>query len=394
MIINDKRALAYIAVIHDIRPIAGADNIELVHVLGWQCIAKKNEFQEGDRAVYFEIDSKLPSSDTRFDFMSSKHYNVKTYKLNKFGVIGQGLAMPASVFPEVAELEVGTNVTELLGVTYSVIEDNIRKSPDRAMEILKSRKPKLFKNRFIKWLMRRRWGRWLIMRLWGRKTERATAFPSKYCSKTDEERIQNVVGLLEDKEPYTVTEKIDGTSSTYVLVRHKHWWGTKYEFIVSSRNVRQLEPTQKCWHDDNVYWEMAIKYDLENKMRQMLDKMPKATYIVLQGETYGEGLQGNKYKMKDHDIRFFNLISDDSGKWETSMAARFVDNYGLKWVPIISTQFKLPDTVEEMLEMATGPSAINKNVLREGYVLRRYTEDGQIISFKAVSPEFLIKNKE
>ena len=394
MIINDKRALAYIAVVHDIRPIAGADNIELVHILGWQCIAKKNEFQEGDKAVYFEIDSKVPASDARFAFMSSKHYNVKTYKLNKFGVIGQGLAMPASVFPEVAELEVGTDVTDILGVTYSVVEDNIRKSPDRAMEILKSRKPKLFKNCFIKWLMKRRWGRWLVMKLWGGKTEKATAFPSKYCSKTDEERIQNVPQLLEDKEPYTVTEKIDGTSSTYVLVRHKHWWGTKYEFIVSSRNVRQLKPTQKCWHDDNVYWEMAIKYDLENKMRQMLNKMPKATYIVLQGETYGEGLQGNKYKMKDRDIRFFNLISNDSGKWETSMAARFIDSYGLKWVPIISTQFKLPDTVEEMLEMATGPSTINKDVLREGYVLRRYTENGQTISFKAVSPEFLIKNKE
>ena len=393
MIINDKRALAYIAVVHDIRPIAGADNIELIHVIGWQCIARKGEFQEGDKAVYFEIDSKVPASDTRFAFMSSKNYNVKTYKLSKFGVIGQGLAMPVSMFPEAAELEVGTDVTDLLGITYIVEEDNLRKSPDRIMEILKSRKPKLFKNRFIKWLMKRRWGSRIIKKLWCNKTEKATAFPSKYCDRTDEERIQSVSSLLLDKKPYTVTEKIDGTSSTYVLVRHKHWWGTKYEFIVSSRNVRQLKPTQKCWHDDNVYWEMAIKYDLENEMRKMLNDLPEAKYIVLQGETYGEGLQGNKYKMKDRDIRFFNLITD-KGKWETLTAAKFVYEYGLKWVPIINTQFILPDTVEELLEMATGPSAINNCVLREGYVLRRFVSSGNVISFKAVSPEFLIKNKE
>ena len=40
MIINDIRALAYTTHIAWVRPIAGADNIELVGVLGWTCIAK------------------------------------------------------------------------------------------------------------------------------------------------------------------------------------------------------------------------------------------------------------------------------------------------------------------------------------------------------------------
>lgn len=46
-----------------------------------------------------------------------------------------------------------------------------------------------------------------------------------------------------------------------------------------------------------------------------------------------------------------------------------------------------------MLDAATGPSMINPEVLREGWVIRRETPNG-IISFKAVSPEFLIRNKE
>ena len=58
--LNEKgvRELAYIVRVGWVRPIEGADNIELIGINGWTCIAKKGEFKEGDLAVYFEIDSK------------------------------------------------------------------------------------------------------------------------------------------------------------------------------------------------------------------------------------------------------------------------------------------------------------------------------------------------
>ena len=394
MIINNKRALAHIQVVHDIRPIEGADNIELVHVLGWTLIAKKGEFHEGDKAVYIEIDSKVPETDERFAFLAHKHFKVKTYKLNKFGVISQGLALPIHEFPELNDAEVNTDVTETLGITYAIVEDNHRKAHVDVWGALRGRRPDLFKKRWFKFLMKYKWGHWIINKIWGKKIVSQTAFPSQYCSKTDEERIQNMPFILEDKEPYVVTEKIDGTSSTYVLVNHaKPGHKPKYEFIVSSRNVRQLDPSQACYHDENVYWEMAFKYDLENKMKEMLEMLPDARYLVLQGETYGANLQGNKYKMTDRDIRFFNISDDHHGKWDTETGAKFTERFGLKWVPIISTNFVLPDTVDEMLTLATGPSTLNDKVLREGWVLRRDTGKG-ILSFKAVSSEFLLKNKE
>lgn len=61
-----ERALAHIEKIEWIKPIEGADNIELIGVLGWVCIAKKQEFKVGDKAVYIEIDSKCPENDERF----------------------------------------------------------------------------------------------------------------------------------------------------------------------------------------------------------------------------------------------------------------------------------------------------------------------------------------
>ena len=59
MLIDKKRALAYTAKCGAIKPIEGADNIELMAVNGWNVIVKKGEFKEGDYCVYFEIDSKL-----------------------------------------------------------------------------------------------------------------------------------------------------------------------------------------------------------------------------------------------------------------------------------------------------------------------------------------------
>ena len=92
-----ERSLAHIEKIAWIKPIEGADNIELIGILGWVCIAKKGEFSVGDLAVYFEIDSKLPEAEWS-EFMRPKHFKVKTMKLGKFNVISQGLALPISLF--------------------------------------------------------------------------------------------------------------------------------------------------------------------------------------------------------------------------------------------------------------------------------------------------------
>jgi hypothetical protein len=71
-------------------------------------------------------------------------------------------------------------------------------------------------------------------------------------------------------------------------------------------------------------------------------------------------------------------------------AATFVNRHGLKFVPIIDTEYTLPDTVSEALEYAHGKSAIG-DTLREGIVFR--SKDGKQ-SFKAVDPLFLLKYDE
>lgn len=98
---NKERALAHVEKIEWIRPIGGADNIELIGVLGWVCIAKKGEFNVGDMAVYIEIDSKCPETDERFAFLANKKFKVKTMKLGKFKVISHGISLTIITFPRI-----------------------------------------------------------------------------------------------------------------------------------------------------------------------------------------------------------------------------------------------------------------------------------------------------
>ena len=289
-----ERALAHIEKIAWVKPIEGADNIELIGILGWVCICKKGEFKENDTCVYFEIDSKLPEKEWS-EFLRSKHFKVKTMKLGKFNVISQGLALPVSVFPELEsklELEIGENVTELLGVTYSVEEDNHRKSkngdPNAKYKSMASRHQKLFKTKPFRWLMKKSWGRKLLFFFFGRKKDKPKSFPD-WIIKTDETRIENAPFYLESTEPWIKTEKIDGTSSTYAIDFTQK---KKGEFIVCSRNVRQQDEKQACYHDSNVYWEMAFKYNIESALRNISEKN-NVKRVVLQGETYGETIQGN-----------------------------------------------------------------------------------------------------
>lgn len=388
MIINERRALAYTARCGKIEKIEGADNIELMSVLGWKVIVKIGEFHEGDLCVYFEIDSKLPEKEWS-EFMASKKYKVKTMKLGKFKVISQGLALPTSVFDVEIPNEEGVDVTELLGVTYSVEEDNVRKAkvdPNAKYRSMTARHQKTFKKPWARWLMRREWGRKIMFLFFGKKKDNPRTFPTHFpfVHRTDEERCENIPWVLGYERPLIVTEKLDGTSSTYILERKKRG----YEFYVLSRNVRQADEKQECYHDHNIYWDMAFKYDIEAHLREYLEKTPDCPYVCIQGESVGS-VQGNPLKLPEDDFYCFNFIDGRVGRVDSVTGKNLVTTWGMKWVPILDTNYMMPTDMEEFKQFATAKSVVNPNVLREGIVLRDPTND---FSFKNVSREYLLKH--
>lgn len=387
MIINDKRALAYIQHVTNIRPIDGADNIEQCNVLGWNLICKKGEFHEGDPCVYIEIDSKVPERE-EFEFLRAKGFKVKTMKLGKFNCISQGLAMPQSAFKELAGLSEGTDVTDILGIKYSVQEDNARKGngdPNAKYKSMAARHQKIFKKKWARWMMRRSWGRKVMFFFFGKKKDNPRGFPT-FVSKTDEERVENQPWRIGDGKTYLATEKLDGTSCTYALERKGR---NKFEFYVCSRNVRQQDEKQECYHDHNIYWDLAFKYNIEQHLKDFLNQFPQLKWVCIQGEGVGS-VQGNPLKLTEDDLYVFNFKESQTGRWSSMAGAGQVREWGMKWVPILG-EVQMPDTMEELKVLATGKSKVNPEVMREGIVYRSL--DGSD-SFKNVSREYLLSKKE
>lgn len=391
MIINDKRALAYVVTIDEIRPIEGYDRVEYARTNGWWVIINKaDSLSVGDKCVYFEVDSKVNPLDDRFAFLEKRDYRIKTIKMCK--VYSQGLLIPLSNFPELGDLDVNTDVTDALKVIYYVPADNERKAntpdPMAKYKSMAARHPKLAKQKWFRWLMRRGWGRKFLFIFFGKKKDTPKGWPTHFpfIHKTDEERCENLPQMLGHPNPLIVTEKLDGTSTTFILERKGK---KKFEFYVLSRNVRQRDEKQSCYHDHNIYWDMAFKYDVENKLREYLDDHPNLTYVCIQGESVGS-VQGNPLKLAEDDFYAFNFIDSENGRWTSDVAAAEVAKMGIKWVPILDTHFMMPNDMEEFKQMATAKSAVNPAVMREGIVLRDPATD---FSFKNVSREYLLKHE-
>ena len=369
---EEGRKLASIQQIVSIDPIPERDRIELAHVLGWQVIVKKDEFQAGDLCIFVEPDALMPEK-PEFEFLRAKKFRIKTMKMA--GVLSQGICFPMSMLPDRKEgYKVGDDVTDILGIVKYDEYGEQEESEKEDKRIMK---------KYPSWLMRWAWFRKLVLP--SRKKQRG--FPS-FIRRTDETRIQVIPDLLKDKRPFAVTEKLDGCSMTAALVKTRTWYGKPtYEFILCSRTLR-------LWNDDgNHYWQACKKYTLPQTLKSILDdellcKGHDKSWIAVQGEVIGPKIQKNPYELKTIDFYVFNVIFPD-GRVDPLKTQTICKSHGLKPVPLLIGSYVLPDTVNEMLEFATGKSVLNESVMREGFVLRSL--DGKI-SFKAVSPDYLIKH--
>ncbi len=386
---TNVRELAYVVKIDAIEPIVGSDNCEAAVVGGWKVMVRKGTFNAGDLAIYFEIDSHVDTTKPEFAFLEKKHGNVKTQKYTfggkNPGFYSQGLLMSAKDFGwDATSLVEGDFLTEKLGVTYAEPEDNKRKAksnPDARINAALARHPKIAR-KWGKVIKRNKFLRRVFILLFGKKRD-VRNWPA-WVVKTDEERVQNMTWILEDKSEWIATEKIDGTSTTFTMKRDKFG---KYDFYVCSRNVVFDTPDKACFYDTNVYLEMAKKYNIENVLKDILKNNKSLKWVTIQGETFGAGIQRRYYGMADHDFRAFNFITSQDGRWNSIEAKEFLERYGIHWVPIVNEHFILPDTVDELLKIATGTSVIDEG-MREGLVFR--SPDGTR-SFKAVSNEFLVR---
>jgi hypothetical protein len=373
------RKLVHIEKIIELVPIPGADFIQSSKILGWECVVKKGEFKVGDLCAYFEIDAIVPPK-PEFEFLKDVKYRVKTRKFK--GSLSQGLALPLSILPP-GKYKEGDDVTQLCNVSHYDPESNLHasnKEPISENKLLKY----LYKTRPIQFLLKYSFFRKLLLP----KKEHG-AWP-KGIQHTDECRLQNTKydslrEKFKDKKFY-VTVKMDGQSGTFFLKR-KNGLFKKFYFGVLSRNIWKKK------RDNSNYWQVAIKYDIEKALKKAIgDK----DMIIVQGEICGPGIQKNPENFTELKFFVFNVITvdlDQQYQYDLEEMEEFCQQTGLQMVPTFKKELELPEDPKELLKMAEGKCHFNPKHEREGLVFRLVENGEKLVSFKAISNKFLLKEE-
>ena len=333
------RSLVTIQKVRGISPIPDSDFLELAHVMGWQCVVKKNEFKEGDIGVYYEVDSFLPL-DERYEFLRASSYRenrdnrigyrIRTMKMR--GQLSQGLLLPLGNFPELTDCSEGADVTEKLNVKKWYI-------PETAQS-----------------------GGKII-------GERPYGIPA-----SDEIRIQSALELLDELngKPYYITTKMDGTSGIVYYIDGK--------IGCCSRNKEIKD------EEDSLYWTPVYKYGLKEKFAKL------GKNIVITGEICGPGIQKNKLRLPDTEWYVFDVKDWDAGRYYPyDEAIKLCSELGLQTVPLEERGEQFGYPLETLLEKAKGkyPSGLDK----EGIVVRDVNSP-KAVSFKVLNNDALLKEKE
>jgi len=383
------RKLASIQKVVGTAPIEGADVIEVAFVLGWQVVVKKGEFKAGDLVVFYEIDSFLPASDSRYESFKERFttwdgklgMRLKTIKLRK--TLSQGLVLGVDKFSEIKNPQEGDDVTELLKIEkWEVIE----KGSNAGTRALGSGK----------------------------------TFPP-FIQKTDQERIQNYGAMVEKAldEEFEATVKKDGSSLTVFVVQpDSKYYDIAKDFEskkVKSKKVKGLVASIKMWfsnlfsekkpvtgicsrnillakEDDSNFHKATSKYALIQKL------LASGKSYALQGELVAPDIQGNYEKVKDIEFHLFDIFDIDAQRYLLPMERRsFAQEWIIPHVTVLdvnslngfTSTSKGDNIVQKLLDFAEGKGD-NDGVMREGVVFKSTTRD---FSFKAISNSYLLKQK-
>jgi RNA ligase (TIGR02306 family) len=372
---ENVNSCAYVAKIDVIMKIEGADKIEQARIGGWNCIIQKGEYNVGDLVVVATTDAVIPESLS--DAMNVTNYlrkgqRVRTVKLR--GVYSECLIIPFSYVP-----------TRTKGVYYE---------GDDVMEILKIFKYEppvkqitLGSGRKIRYQDN---PNFLVY----------YKFPNQ----------KNVSDMFNEEDEVQITRKIHGTNARYGIVKKtklslwdkvKKFFGfankwIDYEFVVGSHNVEKGSDSQG-FYDTNVWYEVADKYDIKNKMWNFVknhEPQEIGSGIVIYGEIYGAGIQkGYDYGLNEIKFTAFDVMWD--GKYLSTDGAfftivnrynDFIGGVGLPHVDILYTG-KWSKEVQDMFVVNNFIPATK--VPHEGIVVKSVSGERSKIS-KVINPEYLI----
>ncbi len=329
--------VASVEIIDKIYPHPNATALELCQVLGWTVCVKKGIFKEGDKCCFIAVDSQVEEK-TVFEFLRSKNFRIKTCKLR--GICSQGICFTLQELGINDNTLAGTEVSELVGAKH--------------------------------------WEKPIPLGMAGLIEGNIPSF----LIKTDEENLKNYPRLIDELmgKDVMITMKIDGSSTSCYLKDGK--------FGVCSRRLEIKK------NEDNVFWRIAIKHDIEGALRREFDKSGRE--LCVQGEATGPKLNGNNLGLKDWQIFAFNLF--DINKFNYINGPEAHDYFNVNVIPAVPVAWQgtFNFTLEQLVKMANDLTYPNGSCA-EGIVIRPTVEQRSEIlrgrlSAKIISEKYSLKN--
>jgi len=362
---ENQNSVCFVGKVTEIKPIDGADNIELVVVNGWNCISKKGEYEVNDSAVIATTDAVIPqalSDEIGVTNYLRKGGRVRTIKLR--GVYSECLIIPLhdAMDPKLLSEE-GKDLMDELGIFKY-------EPPVRQVQLAGGRKVKYKDNPNFHVYYK---------------------FPN----------FKNVPNMFAEDDMVEITRKIHGTNARYGIVRKnklslwdkvKRYFGNEwveYEFVYGSHNVEKGSDTQG-FYDTDVWRTIADRYDIKDRLwahvKTFYSPGMIGTGFIIYGEIYGKGIQKN-YEYGLDDIEFVGFDVEVDGKYlsvyrsDSELASLKLDYVELLYRGFWSQEVQDAFTFNQFI--------YNTKVPHEGIVIKEESGDRRKVA-KVINPDYHI----
>lgn len=299
-----------------------ADTLSITECEGCPVIFRTGDFKMGQYAIYVPVEAVVPLDNPAFSFLSDKEgkktYRIKAKKLR--GIFSMGLLVSLEALPPGTMINANgqpNDFAEVLKITKYV-------EPEKNMPT-------------------------------GASNRERNPPDSSTAPIYDVESFRKYKNVFEPGERVIVTEKIHGMNARFVFRKADDEEAPR--LFVGSHNHFNKET------EANIWWKIARLHGLDTKLSN-------APNMVLYGEVYGQN-QDLKYGTTAEDpLRFaaFDVYDKTQGRYlDYDDFRAFCLERDLPTAPVL---YDGPFDLEKIAPLCDGPSTIDPQQIREGFVVK------------------------
>lgn len=360
---ENENSVCFISKVGITLDIIGADKIELVSVNGWSSVSQKGIHKTGDLVLCLTTDAVIPQELCDIFGLVSylrKGNRVRTVKLR--GVYSECILIPVGALTEGAYME-GDDLTDIL-------------------EIYKYEPP-------IK----------VVMDAGGKK-HKYSDNPNFYIYYKFPNQ-KNVPNMFNEHDDVVITRKLHGANARYSIIkkhkitiidRVKKLFGNKwayYEYSYGSHNSQKGSDSQGFYSTD-IWKSIAEKYEIKENLWKYVKSLSETNYIgsgiIIYGEIYGPGIQGNHYHYNQPEPMFAGFDVQIDGEYQDAFnETSYLEELKLPQVELLYTG----KWSKEEQEKHVGVLITNTKTPHEGIVVKCISGNRRKVS-KVINKDYLI----